>query len=59
MAWEEIGTITIYSRDLAIYITRKALVFPMVLFGTPGNFGAAVGLVREYAARYNITVKEG
>lgn len=59
MVWEEIGTITIYTRDLAIYFTRKSLVFPMVLFGTPGNFGAAVGIVRDYAVRYDIPVKEG
>jgi hypothetical protein len=31
----------------------------MVLFGTPGNFEAAVRLAREYAAHYSIPVKEG
>lgn len=57
MEWDEIRSVTGYSRDKSVLFYRKALVNPFAFFCTPEIFEKVLILARERAPQATVRVK--
>jgi hypothetical protein len=58
IAWDEMRSITAYTRDNSILFYRKVLIGPIALYCTSENFDAVLNLIRKYAPHLQIKMKE-